>query len=499
MINFDWSGAPQILNAFGGEKRCFRIPKTGLPFFDALRLYGAIDLYIGLRDEIEIHDAAYEWQVTAQIRNHQQSTVHEQVNRTAKLLKGSDLTKRDHEWIKQLDAALAGGDWPVKDQRNVSTPLDNPDSALKDGVRATAASTYKGLETGFGKESKIPCADAVLALSGQKRSETVAGIYFLPIFEGIVDFSKVVSPLRAWSGVPNILCAQVLTLLALKTSLFAEGYAEQLSAVVYNTNLDGRKFYNYSGVIGLKSTALEQCHSKASDPQKFGRFISHFYSTYRNLISRAWDRSGSATGEVEDALAHAYWLMQPTSKHRAALITSMERQKRDGKQSVLIGVYLNNGQWQEESYIKEIFMSYGEWPGDHKELRRFAKAVASGIYFVRMAKEKKDEQGKAWYDEATMLRSAPTAKAFMERALILIEQGKREKNFVGLEGREENFDPKAIFDHIGQTREQFETFRDLFRMYLIQESKPYKAQSDAGDQNMDVSNTTGDAAEGEQE
>lgn len=480
MKGFEWAKSSQALATFGGEEFTFRVPKTGLPFFDVLRLYGATELYVGLRDEVTIQDGGHEWYIKAKVRPHQKNGLSKQVARAAGALKGSNLTNRDYSWIKQLEEALSGGAWPVSDLRNVSTPLDNPDSALKDGIRGTAALTYKGLETGFGKESKIAYADALLAYAGQKRTESVAGLRFLPVFEGKIDFAKVVSPLKAWVGIPNILCAQVLTLLALKTALFAEGYADHLSAVVYNTDLDGRKFYNYSGIITLKSTALERQQFVTEDANKFGRFVGHFYRTYRGLVTRAWDRGGKATAEVEDALAHAYWLLQPKrAKHLTALLTSLERQKRDGKPAVLTG-----GRPYDDSYVKEIFnMSYGEWHGDHEALRRFAKAVASGIYYARLVKGKESERGKAWYDEATMLRSAPSAKAFIERALILIEQGKRESPFVGSDFRQEEFDPAKVFDSIGRTRQEFETFRDLFRMYLIQESKPYKAaESDTDSQ-----------------
>jgi hypothetical protein len=66
-----------------------------------------------------------------------------------------------------------------------------------------------------------------------------------------------------------------------------------------------------------------------------------------------------------------------------------------------------------------------------------------------------------------MLRSAPSAKAFIERVMILIEQGHREHGRLGTKHWEEDFDPKAIFAGLGS---DFETFRDLFRMYLVQES-----------------------------
>jgi len=126
-------------------------------------------------------------------------------------------------------------------------------------------------------------------------------------------------------------------------------------------------------------------------------------------------------------------------------------------------------------------MSYGDWNGDHEAVRMFARTVASAIYYARMVKEQTPEdQRKAWYDEITVLRSAPSAKAFLERALILIEQGHREYSLVGTARRGEAFAPASLLNSIGSDRVAFETFRDLFRMYLVQESTP-RGRSDATD------------------
>jgi hypothetical protein len=478
-MNFNWSSASDVLETFGGVEQTLHIPKTGLPFFDVLRLYGAIELYIGLRDEITINDKGHEWSVESKVRPNEVPHQAHRAKQAVQSLKKAGLTKNDLVWIEQMPVCLKSGHLPTNSRpQGVSSPLNNPDSALKDGVRDTAATTYKGLETGFGKASKISWADALFAYAGQKRTETVAGLFFLPVFEGTVDFSKVVSPLRAWIGIPNVLCAQALTLLALKTSLFAEGYADRLHSVVYNMDKEERKgFYNYSGQINIRSTALNRQRFANSDPERFEHFVSHFYSTFRSLVGRAWDK-GKSTDEVEDALAHAYWLMQPSSpKHLSALLTSIEKQKRDNKPTVLIAA-----RPRKESFVQEMFdMTYGKWQGDnrqeaHETLRRFASAVASGIYYARQAEAPREEQGKIWYDEATMLRSAPSAKAFFERAMILIELGKRKNNAIGTSIWGQDSDPERLFASIGETRADFETFRDLFRMYLVQESKPFQTE-----------------------
>jgi hypothetical protein len=89
----------------------------------------------------------------------------------------------------------------------------------------------------------------------------------------------------------------------------------------------------------------------------------------------------------------------------------------------------------------------------------------------------KEDPRKNWYDEVVMLRSAPSAKVFIERVMILMEQGHREHGQIGTVHRGEDFDPTAIFASLGKDRSDFETFRDLFRMYLVQEST-YKAEGE---------------------
>jgi hypothetical protein len=332
------------------------------------------------------------------------------------------------------------------------------DAILQSGIRGTAAHTYETLQTGQTSKkeciAQIPLSEGLLAYVGKKRTEQLGNIVFLPIFEGQIDLSKVVSPLRAWIGLPNVLCAQALALLALKTSLFAEGYQERLTAVVFNTNFGKQRSDNYSGLITVASTAIGKIES--------ADFISHIYEVLRRLVSDAWRKQKSSQSNrvsPEDALAMGYWLMQPVGKHLSSMITSQERLQRQRYQQIFI----------KPEYVKEVFeMSYGKWRGNHEAVRKFAKAVASGIYHARM--KEKDNPSKEWYDEVTLLRSAPTAKAFIERAMILVEQGHREHSLVGTAHREEAFDPSALFASIGEDRSDFETFRDLFRMYLVQES-----------------------------
>ncbi|HDN26632.1 MAG TPA: hypothetical protein ENG03_05970, partial [Thioploca sp.] len=154
MSAFDWSTAADTLQDFGGESTMLHIPKTGLPFFDTIRLYGAIDLYIGLREDVYIHDEGATWRVNSLTRK---NLIEGKKETAVTLLKEKPISKRDWKWLKYLDDALENKSrWPITPMRNLKSPLRNPDSALRDGVRNQAASKYSGLETGYGIKSKIP-------------------------------------------------------------------------------------------------------------------------------------------------------------------------------------------------------------------------------------------------------------------------------------------------------------------------------------------------------
>jgi hypothetical protein len=464
--SFNWSAAQSTLAGFGGTPVSLHVSKTGLPFFDALRLYGAIDLYIGMREDVSIYDTGTQWEVSGKFRS--------------SILKGKDEAAFQQVWSQKKPKAAAfcvmlrsslvnGVPFPETEQKwpHAIKALAGLDAALQSGIRHTAAASYETLQTGQTSPStccvlKIPLSDGVLAFTGKKRIEGVGDITFLPIFEGQIDLSKVVSPLRAWIGVPNVLCAQALALLALKTSLFVEGYQERLKEVVFNTTFSGQRSDNYSGLVTIASTAIGKLRSAS--------FVAHIYRVFRTLVSRAWKRQGRSyqtTSLTPDALAIAYWLMQPIGKHLASMVTSQEHLRREGSQSVFTNA----------DYVKEVFdMSYGGWKGDYEAVQKFARAVSSAIQWAR-GRDKNgnwlsaEEQRKNWYDEVTILRSAPSAKAFIERAMILIEQGHREHSQIGTAHRDEAYDPKALLNSIGSDRgSEFEVFRDLFRMYLVQAS-----------------------------
>ena len=139
-------------------------------------------------------------------------------------------------------------------------------------------------------------------------------------------------------------------------------------------------------------------------------------------------------------------------------------------------------------------MSYATWDGDHEAVRKFAKAVASAIYYLRMKDEHDDQRrSKAWYDEITLLRSASSARIFMDRALILLEQGHRKNSAIATEHWNEDFNPKSLMESVREhTGREFETFRDLFRMYLIQEST---YRSGDGTEKSDVADAQSDRKE----
>ncbi len=468
MSTFNWSTASGLLQNFGGEPVILYVEKTGLPFYDVLRLYGTIDLYIGLREDVVITDMGVRWKISGRKRTNFI------LGRDVNFLRSIWNRKKPNaeDFCKKLYINLVNGEHFSEDVFLLDTDK-TLDASLQAGIRGRSAASYDTLQTGqtSKKECKamVPLSDGLLAFAGKKRTDNLSNIYFLPVFQGKIDLSKVVSPLRVRIGSTNVLCAQMMMLLALKTSLFAEGYYERLVAIVYNTQFGSRNDFNYSGLIEINSTAIGQM--KSSD------LVSHTYRIFKNLVNLAWDNNGKTNDLTSDAMAMAYWLMQPVSKHLSSMITSQERLRRGKRrrdtfvrQSTLFDITGKN-------YAKEVFeMTYKNWNGDHEVVRKLAKAVASSIQWARCRDKRNnkwlpdEDQRKNWYDEVTMLRSAPSEKAFIERVMILIEQGHREKEQIGTVHRQEDFDPKMLLNSIGNSRSEFETFRDLFRMYLVQES-----------------------------
>lgn len=476
LSTFNWSTASAILQNFGGEPVTLYVEKTGLQFFDVLRLYGAIDLYIGLREDVAITDMGVRWKISGRKRTNLM------LGRDVSFLKSIWNKKKPdaEDFCRNLYSNLIEGVHFSEDVFLLDTDR-TLDASLQDGIRGISAASYETLQTGqtSKKECKamIPLSDGLLAFAGKKRTENLSNIYFLPVFEGNIDLSKVVSPLRAWIGSPNVLCKQALMLLALKTSLFAEGYQDRLKSVVYNTDFNPRKGFNFSGIIEIQSTAIGQM--KSSD------LVSHTYRIFNNLVNIAWENKGRTNDLTSDAMAMAYWLMQPVSKHLSSMITSQEHLRRGKKRRDTFVPQHTLFDIPRKNYAKEVFeMTYMNWKGDHEAVRKLARAVASSIQWARCRDKKNnkwlpyEDQRKNWYDEVTMLRSASSEKAFIERVMILIEQGHREKGQIGTVHWEEDFDPKKIFESIGSNRSDFEMFRDLFRMYLVQEST-YKSTDES--------------------
>lgn len=463
MFAFDWRKSAALLRDFGGTRVDLTVRKTGLPFFDALRLYGAIDLWVGIREDLSITDLWDRWQIAARRRP---ELLHDRAEKAfrqvwkkkkpdaasycARLLQALKVdTQFDEDWLTPATREMAG-----------------VDAALQAGIRDTAAARYATLQSGQTSEStccvaKIPLSDTVLAFAGDKRTEGAGDIVFLPLFTGRIDFAKVVSPLRLKVGFPNVLCAEALALLSLKTSLFAEDYEDRLTGVVFKTSFLGQRSDNYSGLLAIESTPV----GKIRSPE----FLSHLHGYFRDLVGRAWNRRGRGYETTEftaDALAMASWLMRAAPKHLTSMITSQERLRRRKEQTIF-----TRAEFVQQTF-EETFdqMSYEVWKGDYEAVRKFAEAVASGILYARMVGDDGKfvaEREKAWYNEVALLRSAPSPKSFIERSMILIEQGHRRNPNVGLC---KEFDPVALLSSVGDGGASFETFRDLFRMYLIQAS-----------------------------
>lgn len=478
-MNFNWSIAQASLQEFGGEKITLRVPKTGLPFYDALKLYGAIELFIGLREDVSIVDNGDKWSVTGRSRI---KTGDRSLSALNSLRKNKPKGK-DKAFIENFNRSILTDEYlDVKEVIDNGSPLQNPDSALKDGVRGIAASQYKGLESGYGFSAKLPLSHAIMAFAGQKRIHEVSGIFFLPVFEGKIDLGKVVSPVRVWSSVPNPFLIKTLELLTLMTSLFSDNYEGRLSAVVYNTNYGYKSKikHNYSGLISISSTALKNVSKEGGMGSET---VSRLFSVYKSLLSKAYENN-KYTNYFLPAYSMAQWVLNPVPKHLSSFITSQEMLFKDkGYYSPVFTSQSNKDQNQNNIITKDIFtMTYSKYEiqtEDHEAVRKLARAVASAIYYARQrpAQNKGEDPGKVWYDEVVMLRSAPSTKVFNERALTLLEQGHKENSFVGTRHNEEDYDPSTLLKFMGDTnRHSFEVFRDLFRMYLIQESTRKKTK-----------------------
>lgn len=471
MSDFDWGTARHALVGFGGEPLALRVYKTGLPFYDTLRLFGAIDLYIGTREDVTIRDCGDSWTVAARVRaNH---------------VKGRDLaafaavSKRTKpiaaEFCEITRAALVSGQRIPAEKDPIGDTPSELDPVLQSGIRGLAASAYDSMNSSSKSQCKatIPLSDALLAYAGRVRTESVGEITFLPIFEGQIDLGRIVSPLRAWLSVPNPLCAQALILLSLKTALWMEGYQDRLSAVVYSKRTQKTSF-NYSGIIRIDSTAI----GRISD----GEFCSCLHRVFRRMLTESWKKK-KATELARHTLAVAEWLVQPISRTIGAMISAQEFLVNSGERPFLVV----------RDNVEEVFaMTYPDRKIDHEAVRQLAKTTSSAIYKLG-GKQGKDKIRQHWYNEVVALRNSPNKEAFRHRVLTIIEMGFAESSWV------ETFDPASLIESMGDGRQAFEEFRDCFRMYMIQASARKNNQLQVlGDDATEESGNEEEGTEGEE-
>src|SRR5437763_1193443 len=154
IVNFDWSTAGSALVDFGGELRTLRLPKTGLPFFDALQLYGAIDLYIGLREDVKIHDAGNEWMVEGRCRVEHLKGRDEHILRQVRNSNLKPKPKRglkDKVYCQALRSSLCCSldRHALEDSvHQANGPFSGFDSAMQSGIRGAAAASYDTMQSG---------------------------------------------------------------------------------------------------------------------------------------------------------------------------------------------------------------------------------------------------------------------------------------------------------------------------------------------------------------
>ena len=141
-MKFNWKVASTTLKDFGGSQVRLMIHKTGMPFFDALRLYGTIDLYVGLREDVFIRDAGNSWEVSGRARRNR--------------LEGRDLKAFRQVWTKKnptpedycariRTCIETGRPLPAKETSPATKAFRRFDAALQAGIRHTAAADYSTL------------------------------------------------------------------------------------------------------------------------------------------------------------------------------------------------------------------------------------------------------------------------------------------------------------------------------------------------------------------
>lgn len=453
-ISSKWSKIQSALEDFGGKEICLSVPKTGLPYFDTLRLYGAVEIFIGLNPKVIIRDKGVAWEVESISRKNYSEALNSFLSLLTDKLSQKQKKQSENMIPKLVNAILEYKEYPVDILIQPKVPFETPDSGVQKGIRDISVSSYNKFSDGI--SIKIPLSDAVLAFAGQKRVGQVGQINFLPVFEGTIDYAKVISPLRIYSPSPNPIHKQVYQILALKSSLFAEGYENRLSAVVYDTSTP-KSSLNWSGIINIDSTALKR-HGLSSET------TLNLYESYVSILKKAY-QGNKATSFYLPTNHMANWVLNPSHKNLHLLILSQEIKARD--------ISLSSTLFSSHKIVKEIFdmTQKNDWMGNHEAVQKFAKAIASAIYNARQKdKTSSEEKRKAWYDEVVMLRSSTNAKMFKQRVLILLEQGHKENDAIGTSHRNEDFDPISLLNSMGNDRNEFEQFRDLFRMYLIQAS-----------------------------
>lgn len=462
MRKIDWSKSRTLLQEISASPLEIRVIRSGLPFLDALSLYGAIELYFGLNESVKISDHGGWWSVKGRILNSKKiisrrKRYFERLEMIKAISKKERQTFIDNE---KFDAFMIDG-LGIKDEKLVEAKgeFSGLDPTLQWGIRGIAAHSYETLQSSQTSKTecivKIPLSTAILASIGKKRVETIGDITFLPVFKGSIDFSKVVRPLRFSTLVPNIICAQAMALLTLRTTLFSEGYYENLHMVVYKTDLIGNRSDNYSGLINIGTTAIGKANREGDN-----KFLNDTYVILKSLVEQGWRKSGkkfSVQDQAKHALATSYWLMKPDMKNLETLVSSQEQLYSLYKRVFIL--------FKDVECVRRVFEMTHEWNGNHEMIRKFAQTVERAIFAARMKGSKEPE--KEWYNEVAILRSAPTERDFFEHTLVLIEQGHKEDPTVRFDNE---FDPIVLMNSVNQNR--FENFRILFRMYLIQASKP---------------------------
>ena len=179
-----WQSIKNSLQGFGGSPTTLYIRKIGLPFFDALRLYGAIDVVFRLSGETTIKDEGAHWRVDGKERKFNQNRLEKLIEHVRPSItpkakgKSPALSNDINIYLRSQNMLLPA---TVGTSHLGTGTFSGLDSVLQSGMRGISASSYETLQSGNTSDkdclAKIDLIDGLLAVAGLKRTASVGDIH----------------------------------------------------------------------------------------------------------------------------------------------------------------------------------------------------------------------------------------------------------------------------------------------------------------------------------